>query len=278
MPKPARFSDAHQRWVCDRASAGTLAALIAAREQQGLTRPELAEASSHRPDNALYRIETGRTSLSVDLLWDICRALGITPSALLAAAEIARRCSSDSPQRRGADRVTYIASRILRRDAHEHRHAPTAHGRRHVPAPGPGRHAHRLQMRAGHLCRRLGPVPTSHPPRGPARRQPGRGRDQAPLRGVEGSRSDCARLRGGPHLRDAAAERIQPREATRPRAALRQCLGLHRRCAEASTSSRTGRSRSTVPIFQRGALRLQRRCPAHRHDRPAGCPAVVHPL
>ncbi|KHJ71274.1 MULTISPECIES: helix-turn-helix domain-containing protein [Mycobacteriales] len=87
MPKPKPDSlTPHQRWVRDVRRQALAAALIAAREQQGLTRAELAERA--RIDRTmLYRVETGRTSLSVDLLWDVCRALGITPSALLAAAE-----------------------------------------------------------------------------------------------------------------------------------------------------------------------------------------------
>ncbi|MCZ4579422.1 helix-turn-helix transcriptional regulator [Gordonia amicalis] len=87
MPKPKPDSlTPHQRWERDVRRAALAAALIAARERQGLTRAQLAERA--RIDRTmLYRVETGKTSLSVDLLWDVCRALHLAPSELLAAAE-----------------------------------------------------------------------------------------------------------------------------------------------------------------------------------------------
>ena len=61
-------------------------ALVEARKQAGLTQVELATASG-LSRSAIARLEAGEASISSDRLWDLARALGTKPSALLAAAE-----------------------------------------------------------------------------------------------------------------------------------------------------------------------------------------------
>ena len=61
-------------------------ALVEARRHAGLTQVELA-ASSGLSRSAIARLEAGEASISSDRLWDLAKALGTRPSALLAAAE-----------------------------------------------------------------------------------------------------------------------------------------------------------------------------------------------
>lgn len=61
-------------------------ALVEARQRAGLTQVELAAASG-LSRSAIARLEAGDASISSDRLWDLAKALGTKPSALLAAAE-----------------------------------------------------------------------------------------------------------------------------------------------------------------------------------------------
>lgn len=61
-------------------------AIIAAREKAGLNQSQLAQASG-LSRSAIVRLEKGEASVSSDRLWDLARALGTRPSALLAVAE-----------------------------------------------------------------------------------------------------------------------------------------------------------------------------------------------
>lgn len=61
-------------------------ALVDARQRVGLTQIQLATASG-LSRSAIARLEAGEASISSDRLWDLARALGTRPSALLAAAE-----------------------------------------------------------------------------------------------------------------------------------------------------------------------------------------------
>ena len=61
-------------------------AVIAARTRLGLSQSELARRAG-LSRSAVVKLETGESGFGVDRLWDLAAALGLRPSALLAAAE-----------------------------------------------------------------------------------------------------------------------------------------------------------------------------------------------
>lgn len=86
MPVPDDALSLHQRWERDVRRAALARAIVAAREQAGMTQVQLAAASGISR-SAIVRLEKAEASISSDRLWSLAKALGTKPSALLAAAE-----------------------------------------------------------------------------------------------------------------------------------------------------------------------------------------------
>jgi transcriptional regulator with XRE-family HTH domain len=77
------LKDSSEDEMCQRLSARMCASLRALRQKRGMTLLDVAKRVGETTPQTIQRVETGKMTLTVDWIEDICRALGVDPNNLL---------------------------------------------------------------------------------------------------------------------------------------------------------------------------------------------------